>query len=130
MFYRIIMMNATHTSADFVPILITLFLSGAVVVLVLVITHLLGPRRHSPKKDVSFECGIPSQGDARTPFSVKYFLVAILFVIFDVELVFMYPWAVSFRDLGWFGLVEMGLFIAFVLAGFRYIIKRGALKWE
>ena len=124
------MPSQTHTAADFVPILVTLFLSGGVVALVLIITHLLGPRRHSARKDANFECGIPSQGDARTPFSVKYFLVAILFVIFDVELVFMYPWAVSFRDLGWFGLVEMGLFIAFVLVGFRYIIKRGALKWE
>ena len=124
------MPNANHTAADFVPILITLGLSGGVVALVLVITHILGPRRHSAKKDANFECGIPSQGDARSPFSVKYFLVAILFVIFDVELVFMYPWAVSFRDLGWFGLAEMGLFIAFVLVGFRYIIKRGALKWE
>ena len=124
------MPNANHTAADFVPILITLALAGGVVALILVVTHLLGPRRHSATKDASFECGIPSQGDARSPFSVKYFLVAILFVIFDVELVFMYPWAVSFRDLGWFGLAEMGLFIAFVLAGFRYIIKRGALKWE
>ncbi len=124
------MPNANHTVGDFAPILVTLFLSGAVVVLVLVLTHLLGPRRHSARKDINFECGIPSKGDARAPFSVKYFLVAILFVIFDVELVFMYPWAVSFRDLGWFGLAEMGLFIAFVLIGFRYIIKRGALKWE
>lgn len=124
------MPDASHTTTDFVPILITLFLSGGVVALVLAVTHLLGPRRHSAVKDANFECGIPAQGDARSPFSVKYFLVAILFVIFDVELVFMYPWAVSFRDLGWFGLTEMGLFIAFVLAGFRYIIKRGALKWE
>jgi len=124
------MLNTNHTAADFVPILITLFLAGAVVILVLALTHLLGPRRHNAKKDANFECGIPSKGDARSPFSVKYFLVAILFVIFDVELVFMYPWAVSFRDLGWFGIAEMGLFIAFVLVGFRYIIKRGALKWE
>jgi len=124
------MPNANHTAADFLPILITLVLSMGVVALVLALTHLLGPHRHSAKKDANFECGIPAQGNARSPFSVKYFLVAILFVIFDVELVFMYPWAVSFRDLGWFGLAEMGLFIAFVLVGFRYIIRRGALKWE
>ena len=122
--------DAVHNTADFVPILITLVLSLGVVGLVLVLTHLLGPRRSSEKKDAAFECGIPSQGDARSPFSVKYFLVAILFVIFDVELVFMYPWAVSFRELGWFGIFEMGIFVAFVLIGFRYIIRRGALKWE
>jgi NADH-quinone oxidoreductase subunit A len=103
---------------------------GAVVAAVLIISPLLGPSRRNAKKNANFECGIPSQGDARTPFSVKYFLVAILFVIFDVELVFMYPWAVSFRELGWFGIFEMGIFIAFVLVGFRYIIRRGALKWE
>jgi len=124
------MPNAVHSSADFVPILITLFLSVAVVALVLVLTHLLGPRRKTVVKDANFECGIPSEGDARAPFSVKYFLVAILFVIFDVELVFMYPWAVSFRELGWFGIIEMGVFLVFVLVGFRYIIRRGALKWE
>jgi NADH-quinone oxidoreductase subunit A len=124
------MPNAIHTTADFVPILITLILSVGVVAIVLALSHLLGPRRKTQKKDATFECGIPSEGDARAPFSVKYFLVAILFVIFDVELVFMYPWAVSFRDLGWFGVAEMGIFIAFVLIGFRYIIRRGALKWE
>ena len=124
------MPNLSHTSGDFVPILITLALSVFIVAFVLIISPVLGPSRRTARKNANFECGIPSQGDARNPFSVKYFLVAILFVIFDVELVFMYPWAVSFRDLGWFGIIEMGIFIAFVLIGFRYILRRGALKWE
>ncbi|MEI6389025.1 MAG: NADH-quinone oxidoreductase subunit A [Spirochaetota bacterium] len=124
------MPQLSHTSGDFVPILITLALSIFIVAVVLIISSFLGPSRKTARKNANFECGIPSQGDARTPFSVKYFLVAILFVIFDVELVFMYPWAVSFRELGWFGIFEMGIFIAFVLVGFRYIIRRGALKWE
>ena len=78
----------------------------------------------------SFECGIESQGNARMPFSIKYFLVAILFVLFDVEVIFMYPWAVNFKDLGILGFMEMGLFIAFFMVGFVYIMKKGALKWE
>lgn len=121
---------ATHTSGDFLPIVITLAVAGGFVAVSLLMTHLLGPRRHTKTKDASFECGIPVQGNARNPFSIKYFLVAILFVIFDVEVVFMYPWAVNFRELGWFGFAEMALFIGFVMAGFLYIVKRGALKWE
>jgi NADH-quinone oxidoreductase subunit A len=79
---------------------------------------------------LTFECGIESQGNARAPFSVKYFLVAILFVLFDVEVIFMYPWAVNFKELGVNGMIEMLIFMALLLTGFFYIIKKGALKWE
>jgi NADH-quinone oxidoreductase subunit A len=96
----------------------------------MVVTHLLGPKRNSKIKLEAFECGIESKGNARIPFSIKYFLVAILFVLFDVEVIFMYPWAVNFKSLGWLGFVEMLLFMGFLLVGFFYIIKRGALKWE
>jgi len=89
-----------------------------------------GPKCHGKTKDESFECGIEQQGNVRRPFSVKYFLIAILFVLFDVEVIFLYPWAVNFKALGMIGFVEMVLFIAFVLAGFFYVIKKGALKWE
>lgn len=119
-----------HTSSDFIPIAISLAIAVGFVVVSLIGTHLLGPRRRTIVKDSSFECGIPAQGNARIPFSVKYFLVAILFVIFDVEIIFMYPWAVNFRELGWMGMAEMGIFLAFVLSGFVYMIRRGALKWE
>ena len=95
-------------------------------------SHLLGPKKHSKVKDDSFECGIEAQGNARLPFNVKYFLTAILFVLFDVEVIFMYPWAVNFRDnLGngtWFW--EMILFVVFLMLGFLYIIKKGALDWD
>jgi NADH-quinone oxidoreductase subunit A len=100
------------------------------VVTTMVVTHLLGPKRNSKIKLEAFECGIESKGNARIPFSIKYFLVAILFVLFDVEVIFMYPWAVNFKSLGWLGFVEMLLFMGFLLVGFFYIIKRGALKWE
>jgi NADH-quinone oxidoreductase subunit A len=94
------------------------------------LTHVIGPKRKSQKKLKSFESGIVSQGDARIPFNVRYFLVAILFVLFDVEVIFMYPWAVNFRKMGLFGFVEMLMFMGFLMLGFFYIMKKGALKWE
>jgi len=115
---------------DFIPIVITLAVAAGFVVLVMLVTHWLGPNRKTHVKGESFECGIEQKGNARIPFSIKYFLVAILFVLFDVEVIFMYPWAVNFKELGMLGFMEMGLFIAFFLVGFYYIMKKGALKWE
>jgi NADH-quinone oxidoreductase subunit A len=94
------------------------------------VTHLLGPKRKSAIKLETFECGIESKENARVPFSVKYFLIAILFVLFDVEVIFMYPWAVNFKSLAMTGFVEMLIFLGLFLLGFFYIIKKGALKWE
>ncbi|MBS1557132.1 MAG: NADH-quinone oxidoreductase subunit A [Bacteroidetes bacterium] len=93
-------------------------------------THALGPKRKTQIKLDVFECGIEAQGNARLPFNIKYFLVAILFVLFDVEVIFMYPWAVNFKELGVTGFIEMVLFIGFLLIGFFYLLKKGALKWE
>ena len=100
------------------------------VVVTLAATHLLGPKRKTAIKDDVFECGIESVGDARSPISIKYFLVAILFVLFDVEVIFMYPWAVNFKALGIQGLLEMFAFMAVLFIGLMYIIRKGALKWE
>jgi NADH-quinone oxidoreductase subunit A len=100
------------------------------IVTTMVATHFLGPKRKSKVKLESFECGIESKGNARIPFSIKYFLVAILFVLFDVEVIFMYPWAVNFKELGTTGILEMFVFMVLLLTGFYYIIKKGALKWE
>jgi NADH-quinone oxidoreductase subunit A len=96
----------------------------------MVVTHLAGPTRKTNDKLAVFECGIDSKGNARLPFSIRYFLTAILFVMFDVEVIFMYPWAVNFKALGQTGFIEMLLFIGTLLIGFVYIIKKGALKWE
>ena len=115
---------------DYLPLGIQLIVALGFVVATMGATALLGPKRKSKKKDEIFECGIESQGNARVPFSIKYFLVAILFVLFDVEVIFMYPWAINFRELGLQGFLEMLVFIAFLLAGLIYIIKKGALKWE
>ncbi len=114
----------------YLPILMVLFVAVGFVVTTLVGTHLLGPKRKTTVKDDAFECGIPSIGDARSPFSIKYFLVAILFVLFDVEVIFMYPWAVNFKKLGLMGLLEMFTFMAVLFIGLMYIFKKGALKWE
>jgi NADH-quinone oxidoreductase subunit A len=115
---------------DYFPIVLMFVVAMGFVVATMLATHLLGPKRNTKIKLDSFECGIEAKGNARIPFSIKYFLVAILFVLFDVEVIFMYPWAVLFRELGVNGFIEMIVFIAFLLVGFFYIIKRGALKWE
>lgn len=115
---------------DYLPILMMALVALGFVVTTMVATHKLGPKRKTKIKNDAFECGIESQGNARAPFSIKYFLVAILFVLFDVEVIFMYPWAVNFKELGVFGLVEMFSFMALMIVGLIYIIRKGALNWE
>jgi NADH-quinone oxidoreductase subunit A len=119
-----------YLPADYLPILVQLLLAIGFIATTMVVTHAIGPKRNSDKKDEAFECGIEAQGDARTPISIKYFLVAILFVLFDVEVIFMYPWAVNFIKLGTTGFIEMILFMSLLLAGFYYIIRKGVLNWE
>jgi NADH-quinone oxidoreductase subunit A len=120
-----------HSSPrDFVPIALMFLVALGFVVTTMVATHLLGPRRKTKIKLDSFECGIESHGNARLPFSIKYFLVAILFVLFDVEVIFMYPWAVNYRELGMKGVIEVFSFIALLLVGFYYMMSKKALKWE
>ncbi len=123
-------MEKMHLPSDFLPIFIQLGLALGFIITTMLVTHSIGPKRNSKLKDEAFECGIPAEGDARTPISVKYFLIAILFVLFDVEVIFMYPWAVNFKSLGWAGFVEMLLFMGLLLAGFYYVIRKGVLKWE
>jgi len=123
-------MNSAYVPSDYLPVFIQLLLAVGFIVTTMIVTHNIGPKRKSQKKDDPFECGLPVVGDARAPISIKYFLIAILFVLFDVEVIFMYPWAVNFKQLGWFGFVEMVLFMGLLLAGFYYIIRKGVLKWE
>jgi NADH-quinone oxidoreductase subunit A len=123
-------MNVTGSPSDFFPIFLQFLVAAGFVATTMLATHLLGPKRKSKIKLEAFECGIESQGNARLPFSIKYFLVAILFVLFDVEVIFMYPWAVNFKSLGSSGLIEMLIFMALLLTGFFYIMKKGALNWE
>ena len=115
---------------DYLPILLMFLLAAGFVGVTMVVTHWLGPKRKTKVKLQSFECGIESKGNARQAFPIKYFLVAILFVLFDVEVIFMYPWAVNFKEFGIPGFVEMIVFIGLLLVGFFYIIKKKALEWE
>jgi NADH-quinone oxidoreductase subunit A len=115
---------------EFIPVGLMFLMAAGFVGLTMVVTHLLGPKRKTKVKLESFECGIEPRGNARAPFHIKYFLVAILFVLFDVEVIFMYPWAVNFKEFGIPGFIEMIIFIVLLLVGFFYILKKKALEWE
>jgi NADH-quinone oxidoreductase subunit A len=115
---------------EYAPIAIMFVLALGFVATTMIVTHAFGPKRKSKVKMDAFECGIESKGNARVPFNIKYFLVAILFVLFDVEVIFMYPWAVNFRDLGMTGFIEMTVFVGLLLVGFFYLKRKGALHWE
>lgn len=108
-----------------------LFLIAAIVPCIMVATTVLGPRSKGKIKNEGYESGIgPIIGTVDQKFSVKFYLLAILFLIFDIEAVFMYPWAVSLRELGWFGFIEMVVFMLLLLTGLIYIIKKGVLNWR
>lgn len=116
--------------ADYFPILVFIvvaFLFGAGT---LVVSHFIQPKLPDPEKLSAYECGSEPFSDARMPFPVRYYIIAMLFVIFDIETVFIFPWAVVFNQLGLFGLVEMLLFIAILLVGYFYAWKKGALEWD
>jgi NADH-quinone oxidoreductase subunit A len=122
--------NETNNAANYLPIALQLLFAGGFVAFMILVSSLLGPKRKTDDKLATFTSGIPTHGDARSPMAIKYFLIAILFVLFDVEVIFFYPYAVNFKSLGWAGLGEVVLFVCFFLVGFIYIIKKGALKWE
>jgi len=122
--------NSTSNAASYLPVGIQIIFAVGLVVLLMILTHLLGPRRKTSDKLQTFASGIETHGDARQPMAIKYFLTAILFVLFDVEVIFFYPYAVNFKDLGWNGFWAVLLFVGFFLCGFIYIIRKGALKWE
>jgi NADH-quinone oxidoreductase subunit A len=108
-----------------------MFAIGAVMAVAFVsISHLLSPKSTNPNKGEPYECGVVAKNDARAPFNVHYYLVAVLFVLFDLEAVFVYPWAITLRDLGTPALVEMFVFIAILLVGYFYAWKKGVFEWE
>lgn len=91
---------------------------------------LIGKRTKLGKKADPYECGIEPTGTTKEPVQIKFYLVAILFILFDIEVIFLYPWAVIYRNLGWFGFIEMLVFIAILLVGYIYVLGRGALRWD
>ncbi len=114
----------------YAPLLVHILLAAALAGGIILISGLVGTHRRSLTKMSPYECGMTPLGTARERFSVKFYLVAMLFILFDVEAVFLYPWAVIYRELKMFGFAEMFLYIAIILAGFVYIWKKGALDWN
>jgi NADH-quinone oxidoreductase subunit A len=111
------------------PVLLQVIIAMAVAAGMLGASYLLGKRVRNRVKDMPYECGITPVGNARERFSVKFYLVGMLFILFDIEAIFLYPWVVVYRDLKMFGFVEMLIFVILILSGFFYIWKKGALDW-
>ncbi len=115
---------------DYIPIIIFFVIAGGFALTTIFLSAIIGKRKTTPQKMIPYECGMDPVGQARKPFSVKFYIIAMLFIIFDIEVVFLYPWAVIFRELKLFGLIEMAIFIGILLVGFIYVWKKGALEWE
>jgi NADH-quinone oxidoreductase subunit A len=110
-------------------ILIMIALGAGFALISVVLSSVLGPRKPTPEKAAPYECGMPPVGDARERQSVKFYLVAMIFLLFDIEVAFLYPWAMALRDLGWNGFAQVLLFITLLLAGYVYVWRKGALDW-
>ena len=115
---------------QYLPVAVVLFAAGALAFIIPQLSTRLGPKSTNPIKAAAFECGSPVIGSARQRFAVKFYVVALLFIVFDVEAVFLYPWAVNFRALGWFGYGTMLIFASTLVMGLIYVWKKGALEWE
>ena len=114
---------------DWLPILIMLGFATGFAAFNIGVSKLIGPKHPTPEKLAPYECGMPPVGDARERQSVKFYLVAMIFLLFDIEVAFLYPWAMALRDLGWGGFVQVLLFMGLLLAGYIYVWRKGALDW-
>jgi NADH-quinone oxidoreductase subunit A len=119
-----------NVAQSYAPLLIHFLIAMALAGVILLLSVAVGRHLPSRTKMQPYECGISPTGDARQPFTVKFYLVAMVFILFDVEAVFLYPWAYVYRELGWFGFIEMLVYIAILLAGYVYLWKKGALDWN
>ncbi len=115
---------------EYLPIFVLIVVSTAIAGLAILMGHLFGPRRPNPRKAVPYESGMRPIGPGTRRMPVRFYLIAVLFILFDIEIIFFLPWAVVFKQLGLFGLVEMFIFIAILLVGYVYAWKKGALEWE
>ncbi len=116
--------------AGYLPILLFLIVAGGIGVALIGIGAVLGPRSANKEKSEAYECGFEAFEDARMKFDVRYYLIAILFIIFDLEIAFLFPWAVVFKQIGLVAMIEMGSFLLLLILGFVYCWKKGALEWE
>jgi NADH-quinone oxidoreductase subunit A len=114
---------------DYLPILVFAGLALGLAICILVLGNLFCPKKQSNAKNAPYECGFDHFEDARMPFDVRFFLVAILFIIFDLETAFFFPWAVALRHIGWFGFISMMIFLGILMLGFIYEWQKGALEW-
>ena len=118
------------TLGPYIPIAVLFALAGLLGVVLSFVSAFLGPKKPNWEKEQNFECGSPVIGNARERFGVKFYVVALLFIVFDVEAVFLYPWAVLFRELGWNGFLTMAIFVFTLALGLVYVWKKGALNWD
>jgi NADH-quinone oxidoreductase subunit A len=119
-----------NSTAAFIPILMMLIVGIGFAVFTLIASHFLGTRVYNAAKAAPYECGITPTGSAHERFHTRFYLVAMLFIVFDIETVFLYPWAIVFKQLGLFGLAEMAVFVGILLVGFAYVWGKGALEWD
>jgi NADH-quinone oxidoreductase subunit A len=118
------------TMQGWLSILLLALLGAAFGVGSILMARILGPRRPSPEKDAPYECGMPAVGDARERQPIKFYLIAMIFLLFDIEVAFLYPWAMAIRELRWMGFLQVVLFFALLAAGFAYVWRKGALDWD
>ena len=116
--------------ADYFPLLVMLVISAGFAAVGIIFSALMGPHRPTPVKSQTYESGMPAIGTARRRVYIRYYLVAVLFILFDLEIIYFYPWAVMFHKLQWFGLIEMAVFVAILLIGYIYIWKKGGFEWQ
>jgi NADH-quinone oxidoreductase subunit A len=115
---------------QYIPVLIMVIAASGTAIGMIVLTSILGPKKKFPEKMEPFECGVSPVHDPKSRLSIRFYIVAMLFIIFDIEAVFLFPWAVIFKELGMFGFIEMMVFIAVLTVGLVYIWRKGALEWE
>jgi len=115
---------------DYLPVLIYMAIAVGLVGVIVLLSEFLGKKTHTYAKDLPYECGMDPIGDARHRYSVRFYVIAMFFIVFDIEAIFLYPWAVVFKPLGWFGFWEMMVFIGILVVGLAYVWGKGALEWE
>ena len=128
--FELLQSTVTNNATNYLPIGLQLLFTIGLIAAIIILSDWLGPKRKTADKLQNFESGIEIKGNARQPVAIKYFLVAILFVLFDVEVIFFYPYAVNFRELQWHGFVAVLIFVSLFVAGLVYIFRKGALNWE
>ena len=128
--FDLLQATVANNASSYLPIGLQLIFTIGLIATIIILSDWLGPKRKTADKLQNFESGIEIKGNARQPVAIKYFLVAILFVLFDVEVIFFYPYAVNFRELGWHGFIAVLVFVSLFLAGLVYIFRKGAMNWE